>query len=296
MTTGIMTVTLGGPRSRAEIPEFIRRFVGRDLPAPALKAIIDRYDLIGGYSPLTAITGEQAQMLNAMLGNDYLCRPAFRYSPPYIEEVMESMAAAGARRIMFLLLSPFYASITTGNYITTAQAYAENNLPSVPVSFIHSWYGEPLFIESWAEKIKNESFDNKACYLFSAHSLPIKYAGEPYRRQIEETVAAVVSRAGIAHHTLGWQSIPNNAPEPWITPTVEEKIDAVAADGFTGIIQVPLGFTADHIETLYDIDIVHRQYASAKGLSFRRLSSLNADESFIKALKEIVTKVNVDEQ
>jgi ferrochelatase len=296
MTTGIIMVTLGGPRSLAEIPEFIKRFVGRDLPAPAMKAVIERYELIGGFSPLTSITGEQAQKLNAMLGNNYLCLPAFRYSRPFIEEVLESMTAAGVERILFLLLSPFYASITTGNYINTAQAYMEQNLSPIPISFVHSWYREPLFIDSWVEKIKNESFDAKACYLFSAHSLPVKFAGEPYQSQIEETVATVISRAGITNHALGWQSIPNNAKEPWITPTVEEKIDAIATDGFTSIVQVPIGFTADHIETLYDIDITHRQYALAKGLSFRRLSSLNAGDAFVKALKEIVTRFNADER
>ncbi|MDP2267541.1 MAG: ferrochelatase, partial [Deltaproteobacteria bacterium] len=222
--------------------------------------------------------------------------PAFRYSAPFIAEAMASMAAAGVARILFLLLSPFYASVTTGNYINTAQAYLEKSSSPIPVSFIHSWHREPLFIDSWVEKIKNESFDGGACYLFSAHSLPIKFAGEPYRQQIEEAVAAVIARAGITNHALGWQSIPNNALEPWITPTVEEKIDAIAAAGFTSIIQVPIGFTADHIETLYDIDITHRQYALAKGLSFRRLSSLNAGETFVRALQEIVTRVNADER
>ncbi len=120
----------------------------------------------------------------------------------------------------------------------------------------------------------------------------MRYAGEPYRQQIEETVALVASRAGIGNHALGWQSIPTNAAEPWMTPTVEERIDAIAAAGFKRLVQVPIGFTADHIETLYDIDITHRQYALGKGLSFRRIPSLNAGAAFIKALKEIVTKAN----
>jgi ferrochelatase len=290
MTTGIIMVTLGGPRSLAEIPEFIRRFVGRDLPPPALQAIIHRYELIGGYSPLTAITAEQAEKLNTMLGKDYLCQPAFRYVSPFIEDVLANTIAAGVERILFLLLSPFYASITTGNYIRAAQAYLEKNPAPIPVNYIHSWYQEPAFIASWSEKIKTEFFDAAACYLFSAHSLPLQYAGEPYRQQIEATVAAVAARAGITNQLLGWQSIPNNVSEPWISPTVEDQIDAAATAGFRSVVQVPIGFTADHIETLYDIDITHRQYALAQGLAFRRLSSLNAGESFIAALQEVVTK------
>jgi len=116
------------------------------------------------------------------------------------------------RRILFFLLSPFYTTTTTGNYIDRAKAYLEKASLTLPVSFIHSWHREPLFIDSWVEKIKDESFDNQAFYLFSAHSLPIKHADEPYRRQIEETVALVAAGAGIANHDLGWQSIPITHP------------------------------------------------------------------------------------
>ncbi|MDO9585706.1 MAG: ferrochelatase, partial [Syntrophales bacterium] len=273
MKTGIIMVTLGGPRRLEEIPAFIKHFVGRELPAPAMKAVIERYRLIGGFSPLTRITEEQAQKLNEMLGDAYLCLPAFRYCRPFIEDAIESMAELGAARILFLLLSPFYASVTTGNYINIAKTYLEKISLPMPASFMHSWHREPLFIDSWVEKIINESFDEQAFYLFSAHSLPLKFSGEPYRQQIEETVEIVASRAVIKNHGLGWQSFPNNAPEPWITPAVEEKIDAIASAGFRSVIQVPIGFTADHIETFYDIDITHRLYALEKGISFRRISS-----------------------
>ena len=162
----------------------------------------------------------------------------------------------------------------------------------MPVYFIHSWYKEPLFIESWVEAIRGDSFDQGAFYLFSAHSLPMRFSGEPYRQQIEEAVALVAAQAGIGNRALGWQSIPTNAAEPWMTPTVEEQIDAIAVAGFKRLVQVPIGFTADHIETLYDIDITHRRYAQAKGLSIRRIPSLNAGAPFIRALREIVTKAN----
>ena len=296
MKTGVILVTLGGPRSPEEIPEFIKHFIGRELPPPAMKAVIERYRLIGGFSPLARITEEQAKALGEALGKGYLCVPAFRHSRPFIEDVLESTAASGPARILVLLLSPFYTSVTTGNYIDVAKSHIEKRSLSVPVDFIHSWYKEPLFIESWVEAIRSDSFDEQAFYLFSAHSLPMKFSGEPYRRQIEETVALVASRAGIRNHALGWQSIPNHAAEPWITPTVEEKIDAIASACFKGVIHVPIGFTADHIETLYDIDITHRQYALERGLSFRRIPSLNAGEPFIKALKEVVTKFNADER
>lgn len=296
MKTAVILVTLGGPRSPEEIPEFINRFIGRELSPPAMREVIDRYRKIGGCSPLARITGEQARALGDELGEGYCCVPAFRHTRPFIEDVLESAAASEPARILILLLSPFYTSVTTGSYIDTAKSHIARRDISIPVVFLHSWYKEPLFIESWVKQIRGDAFDERAFYLFSAHSLPLKFSGEPYRRQIEETAAAVASRSGISNHALGWQSIPGQAREPWITPTVEEKIDAIALAGFRSIIQVPIGYTADHIETLYDIDITHRQYALARGLSFRRISSLNAGKSFIRALKEVVIRCDADER
>lgn len=288
MKTAVVLTTLGGPRSLEEVPEFVKNFIGRELPPPAVKAIVERYRAIGGASPLARITEHQAEKLNDMLGDGYLCLPAFRHVRPSIEDAIDKTAACKVTRILFLILSPFYTATTTGNYLEAAKAHIKKIALSVPVGFIHSWCREPRFIECWAEKIKKESFDEDAFYIFSAHSLPLKYSDEPYRGQIEETVKAVASLARVRRHALAWQSIPANAPEPWITPVVEEKIAEAAAAGFRSIVQVPVGFTADHIETLYDIDITHREYALARGIGFRRISSLNDDDLFIRALKEIV--------
>lgn len=295
MKTGIVMITLGGPRSLAEVPDFIKCFIGRELPAPAMEAVIERYRLIGGFSPLPAITEEQSRRLNDALGSNFLCLPAFRYAQPTIAQAIDSMDDAAVAELRFLLLSPFYTSVTTGNYIETAKAYLEEKSFSRPVSFIHSWYQEPLFIDSWVGKIKTEAFDEQGYYLFSAHSLPLKYATEPYQRQIEASMSSIAAAAGLRHYSLGWQSIPSNAPEPWITPTVEEKLDEIAAAGCRRVIQVPIGFTADHIETLYDIDITHRQHALNKGLVWRRLTSLNAGSSFIGALHKIATNFAIEE-
>ena len=107
MKTSVILVTLGGPRSLEEVPEFIKRFIGRELPPPALKGVIDRYRQIGGFSPLCRITEEQARELKDALGPGYICAPAFRYAPPFLPDALESMAAAGPARILVLLLSPF---------------------------------------------------------------------------------------------------------------------------------------------------------------------------------------------
>jgi ferrochelatase len=295
MKVGILLITLGGPKTTGEIPEFITRFIGRELPPPALRGVIERYKLIGGFSPLCDITAKQTDLLNDLLNatssatrHEFLCLPAFRYASPFIEESMDVLFNSDIDRMVLFILSPFFTTVTTGNYINTAKAYIERIQNVIPVQIIHSWHDEPLFIESWCAKIKNEKFDLNAFYLFSAHSLPEKYAREPYKAQIEKTMNLVAGSALLKNYGLGWQSIPGNAAEPWIGPTVEKVMDEIVEKGFKKVIQVPIGFTADHIETLYDIDITHKKYAQEKGLEFYRVSSLNADTLFISALKQML--------
>ncbi|MCG6536171.1 MAG: ferrochelatase [Syntrophales bacterium LBB04] len=292
--TAVLLVNFGGPRSLEEVPQFMRSLTGRQLP-PALQQqleqqAIDRYRLIGGCSPLPAMAEEHARLLTAAIGGQLIIKPAFRYSHPSIEETIDECHHDRTERILFLIMTPFYTSRTVGNYIATAEGHLHSLSYHPEVIFIHSWYKEPLFIECWEKKIRHEAFRPDAFYLFSAHSLPQGLADEPYKGQIEETTETLVRRLQLSHHGLGWQSVPAHVTEPWIGPTVEAVIDEAAAKGFRTVVQVPIGFVTDHMETLYDIDIVHKKYAEAKGLIHRRISSLNTDPLFIEALKRILSR------
>ncbi len=116
-STGVLLVTLGGPRTRDEVPRFLERFLGRALPPPALRAAVERYDRIGGCSPLDAITERQAAALEELLGDGTLCRAAFRHSEPSIEAQLAALRGRGITRLVLLVASPFFASVTTGNYL-----------------------------------------------------------------------------------------------------------------------------------------------------------------------------------
>lgn len=290
MSKAVLLVTLGGPRTSNEIPDFIKRFTGKDLPSPVIKAIADRYELIGGYSPLCEITEKQSELLQNVLGNDYLCLPAFRYAFPSIIDSIDQAINSDVEEILFLILSPFYTSVTTGNYIKLAQEYLLKIKRETKIKFIHSWYKNENFILSWCKKIKEEAYKPDKFYIFSAHSLPEKFISEPYKNQIEELSTIIAERLNIKNYRVGWQSIPSMAKEKWIEPTVESIMDEIKKAGYDEIIQVPLGFTADHIETLYDIDICHKNYAMNLKIKFQRISSLNTYPDFIKALADIIKK------
>jgi len=232
---------------------------------------------------------EHARLLAAATGGQFIVRPTFKYSHPSIEESINECRSDHVERIFFFIMTPFYTSRTAGNYIATAEGHLKS-LPYHPeVFFIHSWYKEPLFIECWTRRITEEASFPDAFYLFSAHSLPKALADEPYKAEIEETVETVAGRLRLPHYGLGWQSVPAHVTEPWIEPTVEAVLDEVAAKHFRTVVQVPIGFVTDHMETLYDIDIVHRKYAALKGLSHHRVSALNTDPLFIEMLKRVLS-------
>ncbi|MGD0229453.1 MAG: ferrochelatase [Syntrophorhabdales bacterium] len=290
----VLLVNFGGPRTLDDVPLFLANIVGRTVPDDVRQAVEERYRAIGGGSPLPAITEDQAALLADATGHRFPVGCAFRYSRPTLEEMINECYRSQMERIVFFVMSPYYTSRTVDSYVKTVETYLSflSSIAYRPeVTFIHSWCREPLFIETWARRIREETREGdqrEAFYLFSAHSLPQSLKDEPYVPEVQETVAAVAARLTLSdNYAIGWQSVPPQPEEPWIGPTVEEVIDGRAAEGRT-LIEVPIGFVSDHLETLYDIDIVHREYARTKGVPFSRIPSLNTYPPFIDALKAIL--------
>jgi len=290
MSTTILLVNFGGPRTLDEVPLFLRNMTGRPMSHDVEEAVSERYRAIGGGSPLAAITEEQAALLTEETGRKFVIKSAFRYTSPSLEERINECYKAGVERIAFLVMSPYYASRTTGVYQSAAESYLVSLPYSPEIVFIHSWHDEPEFIDCWVERIRSADPPEKAFYIFSAHSLPESLSREPYRRQVEETVHSVAERLALqGRYAVAWQSVPQNADVPWMSPSVEAAMDSLMGK-VSGLVEVPIGFVSDHLETLYDMDVVHRQYALSKGFGFSRIPSLNTYPPFIRALKAVLER------
>ena len=293
--TAVILIALGGPRSLDDVGPFMAAFMGRPAPPPVVTAVIERYKLIGGKSPLPELVKAQADALEKELGSEYRAYEGFRYSSPTVAEAFERAIKQGARRVIALSMSPFATEVTTGAYKSACDALGSGE--TCPL-FIPSWHDNPLFIESWAEKIRSglarfpETQRDSIVNIFTSHSIPIRYivAGDPYQKQVEECVQLVVEKTGIKNWRVAWQSKGSRASEPWIGPEVEPTMDKIAGEGYKNVLEIPIGFTCDHMETLYDIDIVHRAHAKKLGINFERAESLNTSSIFIKALADIVKK------
>lgn len=287
----ILLVNFGGPRTETEIPSFLRNLMARE-PAPAvIEGAVGRYRAIGGCSPLPAVTEELACLIAPSFGPDTAVRAVFMYSHPLIEEVIEECRLSGMEELVFFILSPYYSTRITGVCIRSVQDCLSRQGAYKPAAmFVHSWCTEPLFIDWWTHEVRRAAESRpEAFFLFSAHSLPVSRADGPYRCQIEDTVRLVARKTGLLSYDLAWQSAPPQSQEEWMGPSVEQVLDSLAQKQVSRVIQTPIGFIMDHLETLYDIDIAHKRHAEALGISHQRLSCPNTAPLFVKALSTILS-------
>ena len=294
----LLLLAFGGPRSLDEVEPFLTRlFRGRKPSSEQLERIKERYGLIGGRSPLLEITLKQAKALEDRLnskGYRFTSYVGMRYGHPLIEETLKEILRDGIREVIALPMAPFRSSASTGAYIEEVSHIRKNIEEKMEISFVVGWHLHPLFLEAIQEKIEQgltqfTSEERKRVHLiFSAHSLPKSVVeNEPYVKDIEESVREVVRKLGPLSWHIAFQSR-GMGPEEWLGPDAESVLTELSRQKVRETLIVPIGFVADHIEVLYDIDVFYRQKAESMGMVLKRTKSLNFSEKFIEALSKIV--------
>lgn len=294
--TGVLLLAFGGPETPEAIAPFMERLTGRAPSPEVVEQVGRRYELIGGGSPLPEITRQQAKSLEDALGSDdFKTYVGLHYSHPLIAETVEEMAVHGIERAVALSMSPHSSRVSSAAYIEAVRRATAKVAKAPSFLFVIDWHKQPLYLDAVAEKVEaalaglspGERADVQV--IFSAHSLPKLYIdeGDPYVDQLNETVDGVVARLGDISWCTAYQSKGRSEGE-WLGPEVPEVMAELAAAGRRSVLVVPIGFVSDHVETLYDIDIVMKQKAEAAGLSFARTESLNTSPAFIEALAQVV--------
>lgn len=287
MKQAVLLLAHGAPEHLEDIDQYLLNVRGgRPMAPPVIEEIRRRYALIGGGSPLLARTREQAQALQAELGPSLGVYFGMRNWSPYIADAMRQMQADGVNRILALCLAPQYSRMSVGVYFRRTQEAKRQLGYGAEIIWAKTLHGHPLLVEAFAEKIAPLAANRPV--LFTAHSLPEKILedGDLYDAEARATAGAVASRLGLPQWDFAYQSQGMTA-EKWLGPTVESKLDAWAAAGVKEIVIAPIGFVADHVEILYDVDILFRQYARDRGIEIFRSQSLNASPRFIAALAEV---------
>jgi ferrochelatase len=294
----LLLLAFGGPRSLNEVEPFLTRLFRSRKPSPVqLERVTERYRLIGGGSPLPEITFKQAEALeNSLNSKGYQIKSyvGMRYGHPLIEETLKEILEDGIHEVIALPMAPFRSRASTGAYIEEVNQMRKNIGEKIEISFVEGWHLHPLFIESVREKIEEGLMqftpeERKRVYLiFSAHSLPSSLVvNDPYVNDMEESVKEVLKRIGPLPWRIAFQSR-GMGPEEWLGPDVESVLTELSRQKVRAILLIPVGFVADHIEVLYDIDIFYREKAESMGMVLKRTPSLNFSERFIEALAAIV--------
>lgn len=289
----------GGPASLDDVEPYLLDVRGGRPTSPKLVAEIkERYRLIGGRSPLVEITRAQANALEARLnsdGRDIRVYVGMRHWHPYIRDAVAQIIADRLAHVVVLCMAPHYSRMSVGAYFDKLRAAQSELGATFDVIFIESWHDHPLLIQAITEKVQAalQKFPADARdavqIVFTAHSLPerIMKDGDPYDMQLRETARAVAARLGLAQWRFCYQSA-GRSGEPWLGPPVEKVIVELAEAGHKNILVAPVGFVADHVEVLYDIDIEAKRLAEAHGARLERTESLNTSPTFIEALVDIV--------
>lgn len=314
---GVILLNLGGPDSIDAVrpflynlfsdrdiirlgPSFLQKPIAALIIGMKLRKTLAAYNLIGGKSPLFDITSAQAKALEENLNvtaapdqAKFRVYVGMRYWHPFTEESLGQMHAEGISKIIALSLYPHYSVATTGSSIKHFKNAAAKY--SFEYSCITSWFNHPLYIDALVAQIETglKSFDTKPAVLFSAHSLPQKFvtSGDPYVNEIRGTIDTLTKRLDL-QWSLSYQS--KTGPVKWLEPSTGQMLYELAGKGIKDLLVVPISFVSDHIETLYEIDILYKSLAKNLGITLRRTESLNTSPKFIEALADIVLKKVAD--
>jgi ferrochelatase len=311
-TIGVLAMAYG----TASGPEDVERYYtdirgGRAPSAGDLEELKARYAAIGNRFPLLETTRRQAEALERELNADRE-GPSFRvylgmkHSPPFIADGVAQMRSDGVDRGIGLVLAPHWSGMSVETYVERVEKALAEGGPAF--TFVRRWYEHPLFLKLLSSRV-SDAMDRlpardcpDAAVIFSAHSLPTRTLpdrtlrckacdlcpeGCRYVAELQRTADLVAGRIGLEYYLIGWQSAGRTA-DPWWGPPVEEVIRSLASTGHPAVVVCSAGFVADHLETLYDLDIEARRVAEEAGIRFERTEMPNDDPTFVKALAGVV--------
>jgi ferrochelatase len=309
---GVVLFQLGGPDTLAAIEPFLynlfcdpdiidfpfarigRKPLAKLISTTRARKVQHHYATIGGGSPIRRFTERQALALATQLGHhglDARCFVAMRYWHPFTAEAIAQVLASGCDEIVLLPLYPQYSSTTTGSSLNEWERLFRGH---APVHRVKSFYRHPAYLDAVVEKVEEAlarfPLPERAEIVFSAHSVPMSVIakGDPYQRQIEETVRLLMERGGWRNrHRLCYQS--KVGASKWLQPSLHRALHDLSEEKVREVCIVPVAFVSDHVETLGEINHEARKEARELGITqFEMSAGLNDSPKFISALAQLV--------
>ena len=295
----VLLMAYGSPNSLDEVEPYFTDIRGGRRPSPeAVNELREKYRRVGVPTPLLAVSTRLAKRvqyrLNEESGEDkFTVHLGMKHWTPRIAEAVEEIEMTGAERAVAIVLAPHYSKISTGGYRDRVQHAIDESARDIDLDFVDSWHLLNGYVDALAENVRSVrqefSSSEDLTVVFTAHSLPARILneGDPYQDQLLETSEAVAKRAGVDRWRFSFQS-QSQTGEPWLGPDLLDTMNRLHEKGALEVLVAPVGFIADHLEILYDIDIEAREKAREHGIELRRTPMLNDDARLADALAGLV--------
>lgn len=285
----------GGPDKLEDVEPYLLDVRGyRPTSQEIIHEVRERYREIGGRSPILERTKAQADALESALnvnGGKFKAYVGMRHWHPFIKDTLEEMQSQGIERAVGLVMAPHYSRMSIGAY------YKKIEEADSPIAFsrIENWHLQTGYIHALVNRVRDalkrfpEEVRADVPVIFTAHSLPeqILEWNDPYPAQLRETVSAVMEKLGSQPYEFAYQSAAISTI-PWLGPDAGEVIERLVAKGNKHILLCPIGFVCEHVEILYDIDIVYQNLARSLGIHLERIEMLNTAPEMITGLAGLI--------
>ena len=306
---GVLVMAYGTASGLEDVERYYTDIRGGRAPsAENLRELLDRYAAVGNVFPLLDTTRAQADGLVERLNDDGVerFRPylGMKHSPPSIPDAVARMQEDGVERAVGIVMAPHWSGMSVETYVERVLRSIDERGGGLACTFVRSFHDHPAFVRYLSARVR-EAVDRlgveRPAVVFSAHSLPVRTVEDGsqrclrcdcdtsclYRDGLQRTADLVAAELGLDRYLIAWQSA-GRTDDPWWGPPIEEVIERLGAERRSGVVVCSAGFVADHLETLYDLDIEAKAVAERVGIPFARTRMPNADPAFLDTLAAVV--------
>jgi ferrochelatase len=289
---GLLVMHYGTPASIDAVEAYYTHIRRGRAPSPEqLADLVQRYESIGGPSPLTEISKRQATLIREGLlkrGIEAKLYIGTKHTSPFVADAVGQMASDEILEAVGIVLAPHYSGYSIKQYRDYATGARDKFSPGLSLSFLERWGTLPEFLDALALRVTEclEGWDpTETLVIFSAHSLPVRIleGGDPYKDELLETAELVAKKLELPKWTFAFQSA-SNTGEPWLGPDILEVIESESKFGIKNVVACTVGFVSDHLEVLYDLGVEARDKCAELNLNFCRARTLNDDPVVMDAL------------
>ncbi len=293
----VLLLSFGGPEGPEQVRPFLENVTrGRNVPPERLDEVAEHYLHFGGVSPINGINRALITELGAEL--DLPVYFGNRNWEPYVEDTVATMRDNGIRRAAVFTTSAWSGYSSCTQYVEDIARARRATGPDAPeLVKLRPYFDHPLFVEMFAGAIAAaaDTIRDDARLVFTAHSVPVpadeRFGPKLYSRQVAYATRLVGAAARYADYDLVWQSRSGPPEVPWLEPDVADHLRTLATAGTKAVIVCPIGFVADHIEVVWDLDHELRSQAEAAGMAFARAATPNADRRFARLAADLIDEL-----